>query len=407
VSSSVAIAAAITAYAQISMMKFKNIPGNRCLYSDTDSVLLENPLSPSFVDSNKLGMMKLEHIISEGYFISKKLYAFKNNKGEIIIKSKGIGKGLLDLDKFILLSKGEDITVESTVFMKNIREGTVNIINRPYTIKGSRNLNQTNLIPYYNLNLSLIPYKNPELKLIVYIPQKKDNTKAIINVPFRLEYNDVLSKIEKIRIKLLLDITSKEKAILQTNRILTDVKGILDQLQTLKPVRNPFERYLEFYDKYLIVKSKLFFKYGKEGLNFSNMLLKYLDKLDLFDIIDLIQARPEVSGKSDSKLLRKRLKNANKKIGLVTEPNNKVVKFNIKKNDLNISISISFLNRIKDRRSKDLFKLKHKVTFDISLLDIQGKFKVIKHTHTINTKEHLICKEKLDYIQCAIADFLS
>lgn len=76
------------------MMKFKNIPSNRCLYSDTDSIVLENTLSPSFVDSNKLGMMKLEHIITEGYFISKKVYAFKNTKGEIIIKSKGIGKGV-------------------------------------------------------------------------------------------------------------------------------------------------------------------------------------------------------------------------------------------------------------------------------------------------------------------------
>ena len=79
-SSSVAIAAAITAYAQISMMTFKKIPpcrgGNKCLYSETDSVLLESPLSSTFVDSKKLGMMKLEHIITEGYFISKKLYTF-------------------------------------------------------------------------------------------------------------------------------------------------------------------------------------------------------------------------------------------------------------------------------------------------------------------------------------------
>jgi len=50
-------------------------------------------------------MIKLEHIITEGNFISKKLYAFKNTKGEIRIKSKGIGKGVLDFYKFILLFK--------------------------------------------------------------------------------------------------------------------------------------------------------------------------------------------------------------------------------------------------------------------------------------------------------------
>jgi len=426
VSSSVPIAAAITAYAQISMMKFKNISGNKCLYSDTDSILLEFPLLDKYIDSNKLGFMKLEHILTEGYFISKKLYAFKNIKGEIVIKSKGIGKGILDFDKFILLFKGEDIIVQTTVFMKNIRKGTVNIINRPYTIKGSQyiNLNQTNLIIYNNFKLSLIPYKKPDLNLIVYIPPK-ENSQAIISLPWaraesanKLEFNDFLSLIEKIRIKLLLDITSKDKAILQRNRILTDINRILNQLQKLKPVKDSFERFLELNTpggkKYVIVKSKLFFKYGQEGIIISHMLLKYLNKLDLFDIIDLIQ------GNSDSKLLKKILKytkplpQGTKRIELVTESNNKPVKFNIKNNNLNILISISFLKIIKDGRSKDLFKLIHKVTFDISLLDIQDKIKIIKHTHTIHTplrcaergKEHFICKEKLDCIQLAIAEYL-
>lgn len=78
-----------------------------------------------------------------------------------------------------------------------------------------------------------------------------------------------------------------------------DIKGILNQLQTLKVVRNPFELFLDYYKKIIIVKSKLFFQYGKEGIKISHMLLKYLDKLDLFDIIDLIQ------GKADKKLLSK------------------------------------------------------------------------------------------------------
>jgi hypothetical protein len=412
VTSSVAIAAAITAYAQISMMKFKNIPNNKCLYSDTDSAVLENPLSPSFVDSNKLGMMKLEHVITEGYFISKKVYGFKNSIGETIIKSKGIEKGVLDLDKFILLSKGEDITVQTTVFMKNFREGTVNIINRPYTIKGSQlsNLNQKDLISSNNLNLSLIPYKFPDLKLIAYscsAAQTKENSKAIISFATRLEYNEVLSQIEKIKINLLLNITSKDRAILQSNRILNDIKGILDQLQTLKPVRKTFEKILEYDNKIIIVKSKIFFKYGPEGIKIGHMLLKYLDKLDLFDIIDLIQAR---SGKSNSKLLRKIINKTlwdPKKKGLVTDPINKVLKFNIINNNLDISISICFLKRIKDRRSKDLFKLKHKVNFDIALLDIQGKIKIIKHTHIIHTKEYLICKKRLDCTQLVIAEYIT
>ena len=41
--SSVPIAAAITAYARMHMYKFKTIPDNPCLYSDTDSVYLQKP----------------------------------------------------------------------------------------------------------------------------------------------------------------------------------------------------------------------------------------------------------------------------------------------------------------------------------------------------------------------------
>jgi len=82
VSSSVAIAAAITAYAQINMMKFKNIPGNKCLYSDTDSVLLEQPLTEEHVDSKKLGFMKLEHVVTEGILYLKNYMLLK------IIKEK-------------------------------------------------------------------------------------------------------------------------------------------------------------------------------------------------------------------------------------------------------------------------------------------------------------------------------
>lgn len=66
--------------------------------------------------------------------------------------------------------------------MKKFREGTVNIINKPYKIKGSQ-------LPY--LNLSLIPYKAPELNLIEYMPLFKDKFKAIIFLSSLLEYNEV------------------------------------------------------------------------------------------------------------------------------------------------------------------------------------------------------------------------
>jgi hypothetical protein len=145
---------------------------------------------------------------------------------------------------------------------------------------------------------------------------------------------------------------------------------------------------LDYYKKIVIVKSKLFFQYGKEGNNVSHILLKYLDKLDLFDIMDLIQ------GKANHKLWKKISMKTNDKrspikLDLEKKVENKVVKFNMEINNLNISISISFIpgEKFKDGRSKHLFKLKHKITFNISILDVPNKINVIKHTHTIHTKE--------------------
>jgi len=97
------------------------------------------------------------------------------------------------------------------------------------------------------------------------------------------------------------------------------------------------------------------------------------------------------------------------KLELEKKEANKVVKFNMKINNLNISISISFIPgyRITDGRSKHIFKLKHKITFDISILDEPNNINVVKHTHTIHTKEQLICKDKMSTTKRIIADYFT
>jgi len=45
VPSAVHIASAIAAYSRISINEFKNIPGNPCIMSDTDSVVLPKKLN--------------------------------------------------------------------------------------------------------------------------------------------------------------------------------------------------------------------------------------------------------------------------------------------------------------------------------------------------------------------------
>lgn len=70
------IAAAISSYARIIINEYKNIPGNPCIISDTDSVVLTKPL-PEQLIGGELGQLKLEHEITEGIFIRKNFTLLK------------------------------------------------------------------------------------------------------------------------------------------------------------------------------------------------------------------------------------------------------------------------------------------------------------------------------------------
>ena len=73
----------------MNLNKFKNIPGNDYLGGDTDSIILTHPLDIKHVGQD-LGLFKLEHVIVEGFYLSKKFYMLITDKKEIIIKSKGV-----------------------------------------------------------------------------------------------------------------------------------------------------------------------------------------------------------------------------------------------------------------------------------------------------------------------------
>jgi hypothetical protein len=75
--SAIHIAAAISSYARILINEYKNIPGNPCIMSDTDSAVLPYPF-PDLLVGKGLGQMRLENIIQEGIFIRKNLYCLKN-----------------------------------------------------------------------------------------------------------------------------------------------------------------------------------------------------------------------------------------------------------------------------------------------------------------------------------------
>lgn len=75
------------------MYQYKNIPNNKCYYSDTDSVFLEQPLDDKYI-SNELGKMKLEYIAEKAIFLGPKNYYVKKLNGDEISKIKGYSNNI-------------------------------------------------------------------------------------------------------------------------------------------------------------------------------------------------------------------------------------------------------------------------------------------------------------------------
>jgi len=77
----IAVASAITSYARIHMSQFKNLPGYKLYYSDTDSAYYNKALPEILVSNTELGKMKLESINSKGVFLEPKVYGLRNTEG--------------------------------------------------------------------------------------------------------------------------------------------------------------------------------------------------------------------------------------------------------------------------------------------------------------------------------------
>jgi len=186
VPSSVQISAAISAYARIAINKFKNIPGNPCIYTDTDSVVLPYKLPENFIGLN-LGQMKLEYQIEEGIFIRKKLYALRTNTNDIIIKSSGVNSLQLNFDNFKKLLLGESVKTVGISFNVIWKELNINIVNRTIILQGLKS-KFIDIIDHYDINFkSIVPYIPPIINDTSQIPDNLD-----LNVNF-----DILPLLKK------------------------------------------------------------------------------------------------------------------------------------------------------------------------------------------------------------------
>nr|AAO37819.1 DNA polymerase [Blumeria hordei] len=108
---SISTAAAILSYARIHMSKIKTIylkkRRNSLLYWHRQYSYLYNNYLRNLYILKEIGKLKLEHIITEGYFISDKTYAFKTNEGKLIKKAKGVKSSYLSYEDYIKMHNME------------------------------------------------------------------------------------------------------------------------------------------------------------------------------------------------------------------------------------------------------------------------------------------------------------
>ncbi|KAJ8746889.1 hypothetical protein K2173_010161 (mitochondrion) [Erythroxylum novogranatense] len=97
--SAVQLAVAITASARMYMYPYTS--REDCYYTDTDSVVLGQPLPKDVISSSVLGKFKLEDKIKMGYFIAPKSYYYQSEEGIDISKFKGPAKKLVTPEWFV------------------------------------------------------------------------------------------------------------------------------------------------------------------------------------------------------------------------------------------------------------------------------------------------------------------
>ena len=137
---------------------------NQYLGGDTDSIILSKPLDPKYLGAD-IGLFKLEHIIKEGFYHSKKFYLIVDNNNNIIIKAKGINNenNVLNYNSFVELFKGNTLTIDQIQFNKDYKTLSINVHNINKHIKGLKDPN--------------INYKMKNRSLVVYNPNRYSTVK--------------------------------------------------------------------------------------------------------------------------------------------------------------------------------------------------------------------------------------
>lgn len=138
--SAVHIASAVASYARIELINHMNEHlknGGKIYYYDTDSIHTDISLKENLINSKEIGKFKLECKIKEGYYLSPKIYGIKTDKGDEILKFKGIPKKEIERLSFewyrdqYMNNKTYEIEIEKPV-LKRLKELKVIKIDSKY-----------------------------------------------------------------------------------------------------------------------------------------------------------------------------------------------------------------------------------------------------------------------------------
>jgi hypothetical protein len=138
----IAIASCITATSRVFMSFFKNNSDYNLYYSDTDSIVIDKALDPSFI-GNELGQLKLEHKIKKAIFLAPKVYCLIDTNGNKTLKIKGINHDVAsqflfeDLEDLLLENSSKQVTQEK--WYKKVINGEISIQDIVYTLKATSN----------------------------------------------------------------------------------------------------------------------------------------------------------------------------------------------------------------------------------------------------------------------------
>jgi len=145
VKSNVAIAGAVTSYAQIHMIKVKILCGElgiKIYYTDTDSIFTNKPL-PSHLIGVDLGLMKDELnglVIKQAYFLGIKEYGYTIEYSNKEIKEysvwAGVKRNTISFSEITEMYEGKTIEKEvKNVFHKSLRKLDISIKDNQVSIK--------------------------------------------------------------------------------------------------------------------------------------------------------------------------------------------------------------------------------------------------------------------------------